>query len=195
MKTLTLEVGCGTSIVTACRQAVSKAVSSQAYVRFDFNGIEMIATPQSNSDNLESEWSKKLEIRAETYRNSPEGRQAALDAEVRSNEAKYQTDICMSALPFVLRENSLDSLMNWLRKFTEAADHVDAEYSTQEVIERLEGAGYARGYGVGNPEDWFNNRERMGRYIVGQSLDCLHNGMPPHQVLFRFVDEYFEMPV
>jgi len=69
---ITLDNFIGMHISSACRDAVERANSEKDSVRFEFNGIEVIAQPGDSPAALESKWSADMDASAKAYRESPE---------------------------------------------------------------------------------------------------------------------------
>lgn len=94
----------------------------------------------------------------------------------------------MRVLPNAIQ--SLPKTVRWLSRFSEWADYIGVNYNQQEVIATLESK-YQDGAHVGRPkEDFQADPQVMGEYIVGQAINCLKSGMPPHPVTQRFAKEY-----
>ncbi len=80
--------------------------------------------------------------------------------------------------------------MSLLRELTEKADDCGVKFSTSALADSLEAAGYKENENVTDDPDWLNTKDRLGRYIIGQIINCLRSGMPPHPVALKFISEY-----
>lgn len=191
MKTVTYYPHAGTHIATACKEAVAMAMNGQD-VQFSFNGVELLATPDSVPAKLEAEFSAKLEADAKAYRESPKG---IADAKKRTAEIlrkQRSVNTSLAVLKDIVADH--DKLMLWLKSFTEDADDIGVQFTKSRLADELEAAGYAENEHVGQKPEWFCTRKRMAHYIVGQAITCLRRGMGPHPVTGGFVDEYFKLP-
>jgi hypothetical protein len=88
--------------------------------------------------------------------------------------------------------DGLDATVDWLDEYIALADDIGVNPHLKKVKSALEKAGYVNKEFTGKA--FVRDDKRiMGRYIVGQAINCMTNGMPPHPVLGRFAQEYREM--
>lgn len=189
----TYEPAMGQSIDAACREAVALAAKNETEVRFTFNDVALSAMPTDRPQIIEQRWRSIFEAKQEAYRNSPEGKAAAAEREQQRKNMQATTNTLIKQLPDTLKRG-LDDLMFWLRKFSSTADHVGVTWDIAYVKKTLEDAGYIANEHAGQAPEWFNTRERMGRYVAGQAIECMNNGLPPLPVTASFVEEYFHLP-
>ena len=182
----------GTYIKYACAEAIALAKKTNRIVETSFNGVKMRINKRHPLKHVLNQWDERLHASCRRYNESPAAKIAKEKRylEVVAKQAKI--DIAMGNLGDAI--DDLDKLMEWLKPVVENADDSGVNFSTDVLLERLESAGYVKGEYVGNPPEWFNTRSRIGRYIIGQVLDCLHKGMPPHPMTSSFIDKYFELP-
>lgn len=192
MKTYTPTAGM--HIKAACAEACKIADADNEDVGFSFNGIDLVATPSTGPDVLAEEWERISDERAEAYRNSPEGRAEAARRAEEIAFKKSHVKALVDGLPEVLRGGGMAVLMGWLEEFTCVADDVGIGLDHAELQNMFIAAGYVTGYGVGNPPEWFNTSDRLGRYIVGQVMSCLQSKMPPHPMTVSFISEWRRLP-
>jgi hypothetical protein len=102
MKTKTIEFGIGSHVSGAAEQLVSEAKKISGKVRGDFNGITLTATSTSSTEDILAFYDAESNRRAEAYRNSPEGKKAAREAE----EFRQRADAARAEgiLPFSLKD-------------------------------------------------------------------------------------------
>src|SRR5688500_283042 len=97
MRTYNPLAGC--HISDACKEAVSLANQHSCPASFTFNGIELKATPDKSAGDLEAEWSRESDRRAEAYRRSPAGMKAAAQRTVEVARKQEQVDALYSEIP------------------------------------------------------------------------------------------------
>jgi len=194
MKTMTYEPSAGTRIEHACNEAVKMAKRSGATVRFKFNDVELTATPELAPDAVVAEWQRESNRLAEAYRNSPAGRAEASRRHAQIGTLKIQAANLLDKLDSLLASNSKDEIVGWLKSFAPISDDVSVKFDTAALAAKFEAAGFKENEGVGQAPEWFNTRDRMAGYIVGQAINCLKRGMPPHPVTVSFVEKYQAMP-
>jgi len=187
---MTYKPSAGTEISHACREAVDMAKRSGVNVRFKFNDVELTATPDLQPDEVVAEWRRESNRISEEYRNSPAGRAAAAARTAEIARLKTQSESLLMALSSILLSGSTDELMSWLKSFALVADDVSVNLDTAALAAKFEAAGFKENEGVGQNPEWFNTRPRMAGYIVGQVINCLKRGMPPHPVTVSFVEKY-----
>lgn len=184
---------CGTHIDSACQEAVALAISKNREVAFKFNDVELSATKWSNPETIAKAYDAITERRRAEYWASPEGI-ASAKARKEAVEGKQRAvDGLLRELPTVLKTGKLDKAMKWLQSFQPPSDDVDVKFNHTGIVSTFMMFGYAENENVGHPSEWFNTRERMGRYVIGQAINCLKHGMPPHGRTLHFCKEYFKL--
>lgn len=97
-------------------------------------------------------------------------------------------------LPYLLEMQGatrLDSLMAWLKELTPLVDWAGISLDKETILRQLRDAGFKSNQFVGEKEDWFNTRERLGLWIIGQAMNCMEHGMGPHPMTVTFCEKYF----
>lgn len=192
---LTYEPSAGERIGHACVEAVRIAKANLQPCVFTFNDIELVADVDSSPSRLIQSWEGQLAQRQAEYRNSPEGKQAAANRIAAIARKQSALDATVAALPKILRtDNHLNAIVKWIKELIDPADDVATKWSPQVVADQLEAAGYQENEHVGRRPEWFNTRSRMGHYLIGQAINCMRRGMPPHPTTYRFINDYFNLP-
>lgn len=194
MKTIQFEPLAGTHIGHACKEAVALAINKQAHVSFSFNGVSLTATPESTPHGLLKEWETERDRQRKEYEASPECAAEKARREDQICKAQEVVDSFMDGIEHVLCTCSTDSIMEYLKPFVAAADDIGVKFDKAKLADILESAGYANNMHVGKPPEAFNERIIMAEYILGQAVNCLRSGMPPHQVTNSFIERYFAIP-
>ena len=120
---------------------------------------------------------------------SPDGIRAAIDAASRLDACQKAHDACMAELPEAVFDEL--SMMEWLCRFTLAADHRDVTgRDFTAVIRHLEAAGYRRDALTGLSPCAYNDPHTMAAWIAGQAIDYMMRGWPPHGVTLKFAGQY-----
>lgn len=190
----TYEPTAGTSINAACREAVNLATQGNTEITFTFNGIALEAAPSATPEGLVARWHLLFDAEREAYRNSPEGKKAAAERDAEILRKQTELNATVEALPKILRtDNHLNALIKWIGELVEPSDDVDVAWNPARIVVRLESAGYIENKHVGRSPEWFNTRERMGWYIIGQAINCMNKGMGPHPVTLSFCKKYFSL--
>lgn len=189
----TIMPGIGDHISTTCREACRIARLRKKPVSFRFNDIFMVASPRTKPESMAKQFDAIMKREGQRYRMSPPAilRQRERDQEIRDKQAAANGLI--EALPLALR--TLDETMEWLRAFVPLADDIGVVIPCVALWTEFRDAGYVTGELVGQPPEWFDNRDKMGRYIIGQVMDYLRRGAAPHPMTAEFARRYFELPV
>lgn len=182
------EAQAGQSITSAAREAIKLAGEHSQPVEFDFNGIPIVVEAGQDPKFVSDRYMRQIQKQAEDYEKSPEGLAYAAK---RSKEIAVKQNRVGILIQRLSKPLSLDEMMNWVKQFTDDADDTGVECNFKEVAKQIEALGYVANEHVGQKPEWFNNRERMGRYIVGQCLTFMNKGMGPHPVAISFVNKYF----
>lgn len=200
-------VPAGTTFDIACRRAKDWAFKSGQMVEFDFNGLEVWVSSETDLALLKRDfshshllgWSRigpnpKPELSEDEndlIHRLQEQRQKEQEAYEAQQRERTATELARIALRFPDGGN-LSELLGWLKSYTQIADSIYAPkvYSAW-LHYKLEEAGYISSEMAGLRSRWYEeNQEVLGFYIVGQAMNCLESGMPPHPILGDFVDRY-----
>lgn len=191
---MTYEPSGGTRIEHACQDAVRMAILNRCIVQFKFNGVPLEVAGDTTPEDTVKHYHAELDRSAEEYRNSPEGRSNAAAREAQIGTLKSKAVNLLDKLDSLLASNSQDEIMDWLKEFAPISDDVAVRFNTAALAAKFEAAGFKENEGVGQEPEWFNTRPRMAGYIVGQVINCLKRGMPPHPVTVSFIERYQAMP-
>lgn len=186
---ITLETTAGQHISATCKEAVDLAKSSGENVKFIFNGVTLVCTPNTYAKDLEKTFNIKLEENCKAYLASPEGIAQKREADFRLKESQAQTDSLMIQLPVVINK-SQEALITWLAKLSDCGDHVSVTFNKDRVIKIIEDSGYRRNAFTGLSPESYLQKNIFGSYIIGQALDCLYRGMPPHPIIQKFAKDF-----
>jgi len=89
----------GNFISEACKEAVAMAMNENCNVTFDFNGIELTATPSSNPAALAQSYSDESDRRLREYIASPEYKARQEEAERKERERKASVAAVLAGAP------------------------------------------------------------------------------------------------
>lgn len=184
--------------------AVNLAARTGRAVEFNFNGVQLRATPSRSCrpGKLSSLYSATIQRQSYEWRMSPEGKAQAEERRIEIERKQTFLKHFVGILPGILGLKDMDALMGWLSSFTEVADDIGIDWKVvngfggdryEWICVNLIAAGFHRNDLTGNPPEFFSTRERMGRYIVGQAIDCMGRDMPPHQITHKFIEDYFKL--
>lgn len=190
--TLTIEPLAGSHIDDVINQAISMAKDNAAPVKFTFNGVQMHIDGPNTIDEARQQFDAKIAKSAEDYRNSPAGKAAAAEAALRLADLQGRHDALMMTLPEKFTSH-LDAI-NWLMEYQSPADHlgvVGKSFGT--VLSVLSASGYVANDCVGLPQAAYKEPDTLAKYVVGQAMDNMESGMPPHQMVHRFGADYRQM--
>lgn len=171
-------------------RVVARANERGTPVRLEFNGIVLVVAPGRTAEDVVEEWERERSASVTAYRESPAGKRA--DAEAAAGLAQVQSEHDrLTAIPIATLSES--DLIGWLEQYADAVDYIGVwgrDYGA--VADALEAAAYKQNDAMGLPISEYNNPRVMARYIVGQAIDCLRKGLPPHPVIHNFASKYRE---
>lgn len=182
----------GTTIKRAFADALAMAWKKNRVVRMSFNGLVFKVHKRLSVHHLMNQWKARTHAAHLRYTASPEYKAEKERRRLEIIEKQEVADGLLEKLPNII--NDLDSLMLWIKEFAFVADDIGVRFSSASLYDQLRAAGYKAGENVGRSNEWFNTRERVGRYVVGQVLSCLADNYPPHPICRKFVEQYFEIP-
>lgn len=177
----------GEHIKQACTRAIFIARSNEEDCGFKFNDIALIATPDSTVEQLEKLFFDEMDRAHQEYEASPKGIAAMAQ---RQEEVKQRQEAVSRLACADIEEMSMDEVIAWLKEFTHAADDIEVRKPLKTITQLLEAAGFEANAHVGKEPGWFNTRQRMGEYVVGQAMECMKRGMPPHPICLTFCKKY-----
>lgn len=192
MHTKTYHPPAGQHLVTACFRAARQAKRERCRVRFNFNAARLEATPKKSPSTLVWEWEQLTGRQHARWSASPAGRAAARE---RTEEIVARQLICdgiVENLPTQI--GSLDSVMGSLFRLALNADDIGVKLNHPRIVRTLADAGFKENDHVGQPPEFFDDRPKLGYWIVGQVINCLNLGRPPHPMTAHFVGKYFALP-
>jgi hypothetical protein len=191
MKTLRYHVSGGTHISGACAKACSMARREKAMVRFDFNDTQLFATPKKSPVTIEWEFEQATDRARSKWLNSEACKRQMAERALQLVHMNAEMAALLIGLPKALA--SMDSTMHWLNDYARLADDVGVSHDGERVSKALIEAGYQPGAHVGRSPNFFSTRKVMGEYIIGQALNCMAMGMPPHPITQSFCEKYFAL--
>lgn len=185
-----LETLPGDYLPTVIRTALARANERGGPVRFTFNEATVDVLPGQSAAAIESAIHAKWEAEAEAHRASPAGQKAAADAAVRVAELQKAHDGLMAELPAAFTSDA--STIDWLERYSDPGD--DTRVTGRDfgrVADALERAGYRAGAACGLEKYAYEDPRILARWLIGQALDQLRSGMPPHPgMMGNFASEY-----
>lgn len=194
---LTLDLCAGSCIDNAIDRAISIASKLKACVHFDFNGAIVVARPFSRYEQLRRAWDDELERKHQAYLASPEYAEYKAKRAAEVLEKQTKVDSLLQNLPNVVKSN--DDIIQWIGEFVLPADDTDVQFDADQLANFLEENGWIDSDMVLTEEEKQSgitrivDRTTMAKYIVGQVISCLRNGLGPHPVCLKFIEEYQEM--
>jgi hypothetical protein len=191
MKTIEYEPLAGSHIDYAIQHAVGFAKHHHARVRMRFNDVTLVATPKTSRDSLRWTFDKTQGESAQHWRTTPRGLASARRRKRELAANQRIVDDLIGELPASLA-SGLDDTVAWLSRFARVADDCGLRYSKPEIAQALRAAGYTNNQHVGRPQEDFDSSLVTGQWIVGQAINCLEHGMPPHPITRKFAAKYQE---
>lgn len=170
------------------------AINKNSDVEFEFNGIKVTATPQSSPASLEEDWNAKMEAEAKAYRESTKYAEEEKRRAEAVKTSQNVVDCFMDGIEQVLATCSTDDILKYFTPFVNAADDIAVTFDKSSLADLLEQYGYIDNMHVGKPSQEFDDKETMAQYILGQVVNCLRSGMPPHPITNSFIEKYFKLP-
>lgn len=165
---------------------IAKTHNDEATMRF--NGIDLLAKPDSTHEGIVAKFNRETEARSEAYHNSPEGRAAAKDAEERRRAAQQTHDALMLQLP-KLDFSDRGAVLDWLVAMQPASDHSGVVVRSKIIVLAFGAHGFKAGDNCGT-EFKATDSNNVFRWIVGQALSCLKEMGAIHVILLKFAGEW-----
>lgn len=186
---LILEIGLGSHITQAVEESLALAKQhTDKVVSFDFNGIQVLITSWDTVESGINRWERLRELFSAVYRESPAYKEELKKQIKQVKLEQERLDFLLSHL--YLTEGNEDSLIAWLKEFSLIADDDRLKWDKKALAEQLTSFGYAANTFLNLPEKSYNNKAIFAGYLIGQALDQLERGFPPHPMLSSWCDKY-----
>jgi hypothetical protein len=186
--TITIDLECGSFIGSVIKEAIALAASKDCNVSFTFNGIELIVNALSIYDDVYNEFNKKREEESQRWRNSPEGIAYFEKDRIDTEKKQRIMDGLMVIASDVWKQNK-----NWNRKMKWLIDYHSCNiravsYNKEEIISIVE-MFHEENWGVGEPKEFFNKKENMAKYVIGQWLSMMKKMGCVHDMVGSFAEK------
>lgn len=165
-------------------------------VNFEFNGVVCKAKPTDGLWDVVKKWEDQMEENARNYRETDEYKQNQIRRVNRTNACQSKVNELMENIESVVHDER--KALEWFRDFTESMDQIDVTCpgGLERVYQVFESAGWKENdelapEGVDSAayaKELEADFTRMTRYIIGQCLNFVNQGMSPHPVAITFAD-------
>lgn len=183
----------GTHIDNAVHTALTIARQHGDDVTFTFNGVTLIvaadvALGTAPFVDYHKVWNDQMAANAAAYHASPEGIRAAQEAADRLADCNRKNAALVASLPGILACGDNATILRWLCDL-ESASHIESPVGYPALAAQFTAAGYLAG--VNTSTDFrATDSDNFARYIIGQCVDMMAGGMPPHGVIHGFVEKW-----
>jgi hypothetical protein len=154
-----------------------------------FNGIELVADTGTTVGDIEADYNRQFDERAEAWAASSEGQAAA----ERAQWQRVERQALMNELMTELRTLDVRDVAKALDWMVRAQDPLDSSAVADRalILSTYEAAGYSANDNIG-PAFVESDRENFARYIIGQAMDGIACVGAPHPVVHGFVERWRE---
>lgn len=159
-------------------------------VRFTFNDATVTVQPTSTAEQIRDEIDAQWKAQAEAYRNSPEGKAAAIREAEHVSRLQGLHDDLMARLVDAVGNQA--ALIDWLEQYSDPADDMRVQgRDFPRVATTIKAAGYVSADALGLPSEAYAEPDVLARYLIGQAISQMEEGMPPHPgMMSMFASEY-----
>lgn len=190
MGTATYQPTVGEHVLESCRNAIEQAQRRRGNVLFKHNDVTMVATPRGDAEKMVRLWQWRINAIPTTH----EQTLARREMEQRRADESARAGRLAMALPRVLEMKHEGALIRWIDELVKCGDWIGMPVDWADLRLQLEGAGWVQGDACDMGAGWYNTRERMARWIVGEVMNHFSRDMPPHPITGKFCGQYFELP-
>jgi hypothetical protein len=183
--------GCSIDKAAAAESLQLAKKNPDKQVIFDFNGITVIVTSWDTVDSIVERFSRLQQAFSTIYRESPAYKRQQLAEQLRLAALQAKLDCLLTKLP--LTKGKETALIAWLGKFAGIADNRNLVWSKEKVAEQLISFGYTANAFLNLPQEDYKCKGILAGYLLGQAIDHLNSGMPPHPMLSSWCEKYEEL--
>lgn len=184
----TYEPMAGEDIGHAAKQMVALAKKTKDAVEAKFNDIKLTANADTNANDIVAHYGEESKRRGEAYRNSPEGKKAAREAEERRVALQQKHDALMQQLPTLNFADDV-AVLDWLCELQDPSDHTGVVKQNDAVIAAFAAHGYQPSVNTGKGFNE-NDRDNFARYLIGQALSNLREVGAIHHIIHQFTADW-----
>ncbi len=182
-----IQFSAGCHLRSAAAQLV-KAAKESGEARGMFNDIELRATADTTSTEIEQYFDRETKARSEAYRNSAAGIADAADRKRRRADAQAMHDGLMRKLTDLDFSDDV-AVLAWVCAMQDPTDSVGVIVRRDTIVQAFEAKGFEAGANCGfKYRD--GDRDNMFRYLVGQALDGLKRGPAINPIIHKFADNW-----
>lgn len=182
----------GTCIERAINKAidmVNRSKSKKAIVLL-FNSTIIKVSHKKHPKAIAKFYDNERKRQSAEYRNSPEGKLAAREAEEHKQHLQSVADEALIKLDN-LDFSDMNAIIGWLKQIWDASDHIDVDVKPQQIVKIFERHGFKPSVNCG---DDFNgdDEENFARYLIGQALNNLKQDGFIYPVFDRLANDWRE---
>lgn len=172
-----------------CEEAIEVAAQEKVKVAFDWNGIEIVAAEGDSSEQLAAHYRAEADRRGQERSKSEDRQRDAAEQQSRLAELQQTVDGMIADLDEVVGVQA--KLVAWVGRFSQLNDHIDLRVDWTDLAAKLEAAGYTDSAEAEKTlEEIRADKATMARYIIGQAIKDLRQGMPVHPICSRDAADY-----
>lgn len=172
-KPLRYEPRTGECLSYTAQRMIELARQTAGTVKAKFNNIELTATPDSNADDINRLYCEESERRSEAYRNSPEGKKAAREAEQRKKQMQRKHDALMRRLPKLNFADDV-AVLDWLCELQEPSNCIGIVIQRDMILSTFAAHGYYPNVNCGKDYNR-DDRDNVVRWLIEQALYSLQS--------------------
>jgi len=178
----------GTHIREAAKEAKQLSNQHNKPVRFTFNGVKLVMTRKKAVSSLEWEFNLVLGQHNAKHRRSKRHKEYLVKRKASVALKQYRCDRTVSRM-MSAECLSIGETLNAVVTLSNDADDVDVKCDFAAIVNHMKATGFVDNAHVGRPQEVFNDPVTMAEYIIGQAIDCMKHGMPPHPMCKTFADK------
>jgi hypothetical protein len=184
---IVLEIQCGRDIKYAIYQAIKLASDSDNFVTFNFNGQDLTVHAKSNFDDVYFDWENGLEAKRLEWEESEAGQQYEQNRLNRILDGQEKIDRLMKNASNVWGNKNYTAKLKWMIDFSNA--HVSSVNFDHKKVVKILSRFHVSNYGVGKPVSFFNKKEELTKYVVGQFISMMTSHNCVHQMVEKFAQD------
>lgn len=187
-------LGCSVDIVA--ERMTQTAQIQQCPVHVDFNGVELVAYPDTTPTSIVASY--KATIRRQHYDYLLTDAAAQRDSEdlMRQRERQTVLDSLYRQLDNLISPQRIDPIsdvqvLRWWRDYAAVADNIQLHRYQAPIIQAFDKAGFRPNVNTDAAYD-ADDRDNSFRYLVGQCMDGLAHVGCPHPIVIQFIDGWLD---
>lgn len=181
----------GVHIDTAIRELVALADKENAPTRMTFNGTKVDAKPGDAASAISAAYHAARAREQAAYDASPVAEAYRAFRKKEGVTKTLATQVSFDAMMAAGAARDMPRMLRAIIPFVTSSDDTEVTFDMRAAANCLRTLGFMANEGVGDPAvENQSDATKVARYIIGQAINFMDSGMPPHGMVGMFAERW-----